>query len=274
MTRDPLRILHSKEENSSLKPPNWRNALRAKFERLWLLDPEQFNPKKNVKEEERIHRTFHLIKKHFKDLKDKKIADIGCGYGVLTNKCLQEGGLLTAVDLSQNALNRLKSSSSRLKLTQSCLPSSLLLDAEFDLVICTDVIAYLPQKEFRIFFSELARIIKPDGILICSTPIDIQTDHALERFAALAETEFNLIEWKISFHAFWIRLERILPEILKKPFHKSTRFLYFLESLCRFVSNEKGISHAIFAAKLKPLFKPTAEQEKSQLRPTKKLLWE
>lgn len=274
MKPNPLKIVTTEENHPTSNQSNWRNALRAKFERLWLVDPEQFNPNKNVKEQERVNRTLILIKKYFNHFKDKKIADIGCGYGILTNQCLQAGGFVTALDIAQNALKRLESSTPNLKLIQSCLPSTILPDAEFDLVICTDVIAYLPPQQFRLFFSELARLLKPNGILICSTPIDIQTDNGIERFAQLAETEFTIIEWKISFHALWMRLEKLLPKGIKNKFNKSKRSLSLMESLSRFFLSENGISHAIFAARIKPLFKAIPQTEQSQLRPTKKQLWE
>jgi hypothetical protein len=38
-----------------------RRELQAKFERLWLLEPEQFNPLRNCMQRERLERTYQLI---------------------------------------------------------------------------------------------------------------------------------------------------------------------------------------------------------------------
>ncbi len=55
-----------------------RSGYEAKFERLWLQNPEQFEPLQSALETERITCTCDLIDRTL-DVKDKSAADIGCG---------------------------------------------------------------------------------------------------------------------------------------------------------------------------------------------------
>ena len=56
-------------------------------------------------------------------------------------------------------------------------------------------------------------MVKSDGVVICSTPLDIQSDYALDSFAALAEKEFNLVDYTLSHHALQIRLSKWMEKI-------------------------------------------------------------
>src|SRR5438105_4149210 len=78
----PVSSNFSDSSNSSYQ--NTRNArskvLQAKFERLWLVDPEQFNPMRNCIERERIERTWQLLNKHV-SFPGQSAVDIGCAAG-------------------------------------------------------------------------------------------------------------------------------------------------------------------------------------------------
>ena len=47
-----------------------------------------------------------------------------------------------------------------------------------------------------------------DGLVACSTALDIDTEDPLERFAALGETEFIIDQWALSYHRLLIQLCR------------------------------------------------------------------
>ncbi len=72
-----------------------------------------------------------------------------------------------------------------------------------------ELIAELPVEYYRLFFAELARIIKPDGYLLCSSSIDIYTEGGVERLINLAQTEFDIVEVKKSYHALHLRLKNL-----------------------------------------------------------------
>lgn len=214
MAENPLKIVESgpKKENWVSDKKNPRQEAIAKFNRLWLINPEQFDPMRNSMEKIRIERTVSL----FPDLKGKRAADLGCGSGVLSRLIRDHGASVDAVDVATNALKELeKSNCSGITPLQDYVPRTKLSDDTYDLVIAAELVAYLPVDEYRLFMSELARIVKPGAKVICSTPIDIYSTDSLERFINLSETEFQPDEWKLSYHKYWIKLNDLLDAPLR-----------------------------------------------------------
>lgn len=210
---NPLKIIAT-EESKSEPPPGratkktQREEAKAKFERLWLIHPEQFNPDRNAMERERIQRTKGLIHE-FLPLQNASVADLGCGSGMLVRWLAKEGAQVKAVDIASNAL-KLVEGISGVTPVQDYVPYTTLPDEAFDLVISTDLIGYLPPDQYRLYVSELARLMHAKSQVVCSTAIDIDSEDALQRFATLAETEFHIVKWVFSHHALYIRLLHLL----------------------------------------------------------------
>lgn len=220
MPKSTLNIIKIDENSMSNKKnlPSRRARLKefqAKFERLWLVDPEAFNPLRNCMEKERLERSWNLLKTHV-ELKQKLIADIGCAAGIFTKRLWEAGGQITAVDTAENALKHLRQQNfTNITIQQGTMPDTPLLDNHYDVIVCMDVIAFLPVDDHRLFFSELSRLIKPQGYVLCSTPIDIYTEGGAQRLIDLAHSEFNLVSAVISYHALYIRLKHFfnLPHL-------------------------------------------------------------
>lgn len=187
------------------RPKRNRNEEQKKrFEELWEHDPRRFDPARNNMEKERIDRTWDLITSVM-DPAGKHVADLGCGAGMLAKHLAEAGAQVDAVDIAKKPLEQLEATNN-VRISQSSLPKTLLNDDAYDLVLCSDVIAHLHPNHFRLLMSEMARLVKPEGYIICSTPLAVQTDGAFERFEALAETEFTLEQWTFSHHLFYLRL--------------------------------------------------------------------
>lgn len=185
-----------------------RQEIQATMDRMWNHDPEQFDPERDCVQRKRIHNTIEAMRKHI-GLQGKFVADLGCGGGVLSRLMRNSGAQVHAVDVSPLALDKLKSYPMEdIKAIQDCLPNTLLHDNVYDVVVCTEVIGYLKQQEYRMAFSEMARIVKTEGYVVCSTPLDIDSENALERFSNLAETEFEIDKWFVSYDLLWMRLCR------------------------------------------------------------------
>jgi SAM-dependent methyltransferase len=90
------------------------------------------------------------------------------------------------------------------------MPETTLPDLFFDLVLSLEIIAELPKEDHRLFFAEAARILKPDGYLVCSSGIDIDTEGGVEKLIELALTEFDIVDELESYHALSIKLKRFL----------------------------------------------------------------
>lgn len=185
-------------------------AIEAKFERLWLIDPLQFSPMRNCMERVRLERSWNLLCKHVNPMK-KKVIDIGCGSGVFARRLRNEGASVAALDIAKNALKFFENvDADQIQLIHDVMPYTELSDHDYEIITCMEVIADIPQNEYRLFFAELSRLIKMDGILLCSSPIDIYSVGAKERLMQLASTEFDIIDQVESYHAFSLKLKRLL----------------------------------------------------------------
>lgn len=187
-----------------------QQELQAICERLWLQNPEQFNPLRNAMERERLDRTWAALQAYF-NLAQTKVADIGCGNGVFSRRMRDAGAEIEAVDIAENALKHLKQHDlHHIHPKRDGLPYTMLPDQAYNLIVCTEVIGFLNPQDHRLFFSELARLIKPDGLLICSSEIDIYTEGGVEQFQALTQTEFVIMKIVRSYHALFIKLQHFL----------------------------------------------------------------
>ena len=319
-----LKIVAEEERKTAPPPPiSRRTETQAQFERQWRHSPEQFDSHRNVIERLRITRTLALIDEQALP-ESSNAVDLGCGSGQLSRALTKRGIDVTAVDCASQPLAALRHGiDAPAAVKQDYIPKTLLDDNSFDLVLATDLIEYLPATEYRLFFAEVARLVKSDGYVVCSTAIDILSDDALARFAALAETELNILHWRFSYHALYIRLRNVfkaparyarswrdsryrieqlerrrslarrwfqfnssklvaplwwLLQLFTTPcvtFIEQSRFLLTtLEKVSRILSQEEGISHAIFIAKRRQLLPPTDQPLQPQERKHKKQVWE
>lgn len=210
------------------------------FQYLWEHESHQFDNQKCCREQLRLERTWEAIKT-IPHLDESNIIDLGCGKGEICIKLNEMGAQVTALDISSIPLMLLKKE--EIQTIQDVLPRTRLGDDLYDVVICTDVIGHLPQNEHRLLFLEISRLVKRDGYVVFSTSLDINSADPLETLKQLAETEFDIQEWILSYHAMHIKLG-MNNRVLLKPLETITRFFY----------QEDGISHALFIAKRKPLF--------------------
>jgi 2-polyprenyl-3-methyl-5-hydroxy-6-metoxy-1,4-benzoquinol methylase len=278
-----LRICRNKDQ--AVVNPNPANARRAQteaeWERKWLLAPEEFNPLLTAAGRLRIERTWELI---HPQLASPKLlcVDLGAGYGVLSSLCADAGARMTAADIAEGALKKIRLNQ-QISCEKQFVPYTTLPDMHYDLILATDLIAWLPENEYRLFFSELARLASRNGKIVVSTPLDVDSDNALERFLYLAETEISIESIRKSYHALQIRLLRLLNRWkwsqwlfgpLIRFIENSDRLLKALERLTQFLYDERGISHVIIAGTRRPIFQPPKEDELPIERKTKKSVWE
>lgn len=206
---NPLKIVGSSNQKESWASSknNSRQEAIAKFNRLWLINPSQFDPNRNVMEMERIRRTEAILP----DIEGKRVVDLGCAGGTMSCLMRDKGAIVEAVDVSSRALELINLyECAAIDFIQDYVPRTKLTDSTYDLVLASDLIAYIPEQEYRLFMSELSRLVKPDGFVVCSTPIDIYSVDSLERFIVLSETEFAMVRWKFSYHNYWLKVNNFL----------------------------------------------------------------
>jgi SAM-dependent methyltransferase len=156
----------------------------------------------------RIQRTLQLIEKHV-DICKCSIVDVGCGNGVLAHMLSSKGCKVDALDIFPQ-----ENFPGDVPYQQGFLPYLTFEDARFEGVVFTDVIADIDSHLFRLSFSEIARITSRKGWLVCSTQLDLHSFDACQCFAALVETEFEIIACEKSYHRlhFYLRRCIVAPE--------------------------------------------------------------
>lgn len=113
------------------------------------------------------------------DVKDKKILDVGCGSGVFMIELINRGAYVVGIDYSPKMLdlakqelnsNKILQKNYSLKKTSATkLPYK---NGEFDLILATGLTDYLTDEEDQKFLNEAARVLKEDGKIIVSFPVN------------------------------------------------------------------------------------------------------
>ena len=100
-----------------------------------------------------------------------RVADVGCGPGVMVEAVLERGGTVEGLDLSAEMVREANERYGHLKgvsFKQGNIEGIDLPDASYDQVICAGVIEYLNKPDRAL--SEIARILGPGGIAIITVP--------------------------------------------------------------------------------------------------------
>lgn len=105
-------------------------------------------------------------------LTGKRVLDVGCGGGILTEAMAQYGAIATGIDLSDKALgvaqlHKLESGATveyRLIAAEALAAES---PATFDVVTCMEMLEHVPQPESTV--AACATLAKPNGTVVFST---------------------------------------------------------------------------------------------------------
>lgn len=165
----------------------------------------------------RYQKCIHLLKDRLSPLAGKKVADFGCGDGVLTYELYKNEAECYGVDLSDDAIKYAKQKhrslgSKAFFCVESCTDTHF-NDEFFDAVISSDVIEHLSDP--KRLLSEVYRVLKPNGVAIISTPIRV-TEHPLDKmhtvewfedeFKELINFFFKTVDYEYSHPLFWYEL--------------------------------------------------------------------
>lgn len=105
------------------------------------------------------------IESFFKDKKDLKILDVGCGTGMAAER-LRKFGKVHGIDISPKSIEMAKE---RLDSAVVGIAEDIKYpDGTFDAVVCTETVEHVLDQSLAI--SEFRRVLKEDGHLLISTP--------------------------------------------------------------------------------------------------------
>jgi ubiquinone/menaquinone biosynthesis C-methylase UbiE len=121
---------------------------------------------------ERIRKSKKHMMKYMKFLRkgsSLKMLDVGCGEGYYVRDAIEEGIDAYGIDISTHALeNALAEVKDRI--TFGSLAEIPFADEEFDVITALDVIEHIHPKDTLNAVAEIRRVLKPDGIVIITTP--------------------------------------------------------------------------------------------------------
>ena len=100
-----------------------------------------------------------------------RILDIGCGGGLLAEPMAQLGGTVTAIDITDAAIQAAKAHANKMQLAidyQTISPENMATSrAQFDVIYSSEVIEHVADR--ALFIDSIAKMLAPDGIVIITT---------------------------------------------------------------------------------------------------------
>lgn len=117
------------------------------------------------------------------NIKDKVVADLGCGTGFVSLALVNEASIVFSVDNSSNMLKQLRANVldknyKNLYLIKSSLDSLSLFDESVDIVFINMALHHI--KDAKNAISEMHRVLKKDGVVIISDVMEHNGEWARE----------------------------------------------------------------------------------------------
>ena len=110
--------------------------------------------------------------KEYCDLSGKKILDVGCGGGILSESMAMCGAEVSGIDMAESVLNaaRLHLSQNKLMIDYRCITVEELAQEQpghYDIVTCMELLEHVPNPVSIV--AACAKLIKPQGSVFFST---------------------------------------------------------------------------------------------------------
>ena len=102
----------------------------------------------------------------------KKILDVGCGGGLLTEKIAEQGAIVTGIDQSAQMIEVAKQHASQSGLSIQYIESTIeelsrSFEKFYDIILCMELLEHVPQFESIILACK--NVLKPEGLVIFAT---------------------------------------------------------------------------------------------------------
>ncbi len=103
------------------------------------------------------------------DLKNAHVLDVGCGGGIFAESLAKEGAIVTAIDMSEDAIKTAKAHAKEKQLDINYQHTALesLDDGQFDVITCYELLEHVPSPADLV--KEMSSRLKSGGKLFLST---------------------------------------------------------------------------------------------------------
>lgn len=155
------------------KPETPTNADQAELDKFSALASRWWDPESEFKPLHAINPLrLGWIRQYAGSLGGKKILDVGCGGGILSESMAQEGAQVTGIDLADKSLKvaRLHGLESGVKVDYQLISAEDMAarhPGEYDIVTCMEMLEHVPDPGSIV--QACARMVKPGGWVFFST---------------------------------------------------------------------------------------------------------
>jgi 2-polyprenyl-3-methyl-5-hydroxy-6-metoxy-1,4-benzoquinol methylase len=188
------------------------------------------------------------------NLDNPEILEIGCGFGVLSRE-LSRFGTTTGMDLSPKGIAIAQRLNPELAFFSGDALTYEFRENSYDIVISSEVIEHIPKESHQHFINVIAKILRPGGFLILTTPNKKLSDH-VSNFQLIEEHLFQDDLVALLKTRFDIRQLTTIHRLFPISGHKSKVIqafragLYEFPGLRRWVENpfrnyDKGLYFAV-----------------------------
>lgn len=183
---------------------------------------EEFLRSKGIELDRRLKKIIH----HLKVSKGQHLLDVGCGRGEIVFFAARHGLYATGIDYSVDAIKlateAYENQNRNIQLNSKFLVMNAkkmeFKDSQFDWVVMTDVVEHLYSDELKQVYSEVYRVLKPDGkLLIHTEPNKIYNDLTYPYYCYPLSLVLNWINFKLTKNRY-PGLPH--PSILRTEYHK------------------------------------------------------
>ena len=112
-----------------------------------------------------------IVMAHLRPLKEGRILDVGCGPGIYARDCVRQGLDYVGLDISKGMISEARKRFGdlpRADFIAGSMQSLPFSSDSFDALLCLGALEYVSEQDQTPCLIELARLIKPGGVLIFS----------------------------------------------------------------------------------------------------------
>jgi SAM-dependent methyltransferase len=141
-----------------------RSGTRDALERVYATEYDPYHSIDNAYEATKYADVLRVVEGH----RSSRGLEVGCAVGQFTEQLAGVCDELVAIDISAQAVERTRERVAALpnvRVLRGTAPDEL-PSGPFDLVVCSDVLYYLPARRLRRALDQLASLLAPGGALV------------------------------------------------------------------------------------------------------------